>query len=38
MIRLYRKLRCWIWGHVWFIDGPSAEAQCVYCGEEPKWQ
>ncbi len=34
MKKLFRKLRCWIWGHIIFVDGASAEATCTECGEE----
>ena len=37
MIKLLKRVRCWIWGHVWFADGPSAEVNCIYCGKEPQW-
>ena len=34
MKTLYKKLRCWVWGHVWFVDGPSGDCYCTYCGKE----
>ncbi len=34
MKKLFKKLRCWIWGHVWFCDGASATCICVECEEE----
>jgi hypothetical protein len=34
MKKLYKKLRCWIWGHIYYVDGPSGDFFCVECGEE----
>jgi hypothetical protein len=36
MKQLFKKLRCWIFEHVWFVDGVSADAVCVECGKEMK--
>jgi len=34
MKSLFKKIKCWFFGHVWFVDGPSGEAICVNCGKE----
>jgi len=33
-MKLLKKIRCWIWGHVWFADGISATVVCLECGVE----
>lgn len=34
MFKRFKKIRCWFFEHVWFVDGQSAEAICIYCGKE----
>ena len=34
MKNLYKKFKCWVWGHVYFADGPSATIYCVNCGKD----
>jgi hypothetical protein len=36
MKQLFKKLRCWIFEHVWFVDGVNGDAVCVDCGKEMK--
>ena len=33
MKKLFNKLKCWIFDHLWFVDGVSADAVCIKCGE-----
>jgi hypothetical protein len=36
MKKFIKKIKCWIFNHVWFVDGASADAVCVDCGKELK--
>ena len=34
MFKRIKKIRCWFFEHVWFVDGASpSEAICIYCGK-----
>ena len=36
MKKLFKKLKCWVFDHIWFVDGARGDAICVDCGKEMK--
>ena len=36
MKQLFKKLGCWLFGHVWFVDAEMRKLLCTDCGKEMK--